>query len=138
MLFYAFVHFENHFSNKLFDFKGRITWANIVLVFLKCAKFWACFGYMLHATVIFHVATLFVTLFTKTAPFADKLTQNARILRLLIRKWCSFWKGHDTQVRLQNNVKYDISEGDFAYDVEAYCTRYREVQKQQKKQPKRC
>ena len=88
MLFYVFVHFENHFSNKLFDFKGRITRANIVRVFLKCANFWACYGYMLHARVIFHVATLFV--FTKTAPFSDKQTQNARILRLLIRKWCSF------------------------------------------------
>ena len=50
-----------------------------------------------------------------------------------IPKRCTFETGHASLLRFKNNVKHDISEEDFAYDVEAYCIRCQEVQKQQEK-----
>ena len=54
--------------------------------------------------IIFNIileSNLCIMPFLKTAPFSDKQTQNACILRLLIRKWCSFCKNEK-----RSNMKY--------------------------------
>ena len=72
--------------------------------------------------------------FFKKCTVSEKQTQNACILRLLIPiLWCTFETGRASLLRLKNNVEVDISEENFDYDVEAYCIRCQEVQKQQEK-----
>ena len=69
------------------------------------------------------IVTLFVYAFFKKCTVSEKQTQNA----------CIFETGRASLLKLKNNVEDDISEENFDYDVEAYCIRCQEVQKQQEK-----